>query len=287
MRESSRILLVKGVTMGKFERIPQIADPYDYIDNHPWDLYQAPFRIAPHVWYVSGNRYVACYLIDTGDGLILIDTFEMHALYLLTEAIRDAGFRPHDIKLILLSHGHQDHCGGLRALQELTGATVYMSREDYDILLKYPDRVLFHGGPDFTPDAFYDDNKPIQLGNFSIRTRLCPGHTPGTTSFFFEDVDSDGTSYRCGMHGGAGTGFMATKVLQEYGYPLSLRQRFIDDCREMADWDIDICLTSHHNMTNLLSNVSPDDPLDFHPFVDRSIWHDFMLERAADAEKLP
>ena len=273
--------------MGNFERVPGLKDPYDYIDNHPWDIYQAPFRIAPHVWYVSGNTYVGCYLIDTGAGLILIDTFEIRALYLLTEAIRDAGFNPHDTKMILLSHGHQDHCGGLRALQEMTKATVYMSKEDYEIKKKYPERVLFHDAPDFEPDCFYNDDQPIRMGNFEIHTKLCPGHTPGTTSFFFDDVDEDGTVYHCGMHGGAGTPFMMTKMLQEYGYPLSLRQRFIDDCRQMAEWDIDICLTSHHNMTNLLSNVNPEDPKDFSGFVNKSVWKDFMLERAADAEKLP
>lgn len=273
--------------MGKFQRVPALKDPYDYVDHHPWDLYQAPFRIAPHVWYVSGNSWVACYLIDTGDGLILIDTFETRALYLLTEAIRDAGFDPHQIKLILLSHGHQDHCGGARALKEMTGAKVYLSREDYQIKQQYPQRVMFHDGPDFEPDAFYDDNTPIRLGNFEIHTRLCPGHTPGTTSFFFEDTDQDGRVYRCGMHGGAGTPFMTTQYLTESGYPLSLRQRFVEDCREMAQWPIDICLTSHHNMTNLLANVNPQDPLDFSGFVDPTIWHDFMLERAADAEALP
>ncbi|MCI7795403.1 MAG: MBL fold metallo-hydrolase [Lachnospiraceae bacterium] len=272
--------------MKDFRRVPTIKDPYDYIDNHPWDIAQAPFRIAPHVWYVSGNSYVGCYLLDTGEGLILIDTFEIRALYLLTEAIRDAGFNPKDIKMILLSHGHQDHCGGLRAMQELTKAKVYMSKEDYVIKKEHPDRVLFHFAPDFEPDAFFDDNEPITMGRFTIRTKLCPGHTPGTTSFFFDDVDEDGTVYHCGMHGGAGTPFLMKRFLTEYGYPLTLKQRFIDDCREMANWDIDICLTSHHNMTNLLSGVNPDDPTDFSAFVDKSVWREFMLERAADAEKL-
>ncbi len=274
--------------MSDFRRVPTLkTDPYDYIDNHPWDIAQAPFRIAPHVWYVSGNSYVSCYLLDTGEGLILIDTFEIRALYLLTEAIRDAGYNPKDIKMILLSHGHQDHCGGLRALQEMTGAKVYMSREDYEIKKTYPERVLFHYAPDFEPDEFYADEKPIALGRFTIRTKLCPGHTPGTTTFFFDDMDEDGRTYHCGMHGGAGTApFLTSAYLRENGYPLTLKQRFVDDCREMAEWDIDICLTSHHNQTNLLSGVNPADPRDFSGFVDKSVWRNYMLERAASAEAL-
>ncbi len=273
--------------MAKFERLPSIQNPYDYIKNHPWDLYQPPFRIAPHVWYISGNTYVGCYLLDTGEGLILIDTFEIGALYLLTESIRDAKFNPHDIKLILLSHGHQDHCGGLRALQEMTKATVYMSKEDYEIKKKYPERVFLHGAPDFEPDFFYDDSKPIKMGRFSIQSKLCPGHTPGTTSFFFDDTEEDGIVYHCGFHGGTGTSPLSTKTLTRNEYPLSLRQRFVDDCREMAEWDIDICLTSHHHMTNLLSNVDINDPTNFKNFVDKNIWREFMLERANDAERQP
>lgn len=271
--------------MSDFRRVKPMDDPYGFVNMHPWDFACAPFRIAPHVWYVSGNTWVGAYLIDTSDGLILIDTFEVNALYLMTEAIRDAGFHPKDIKIILLSHGHADHCGGLRALQEMTGAAVYMSREDYDIKKKYFDRVFFHpNGQDFEPDYFYDDNTPITLGNISIQTKLCPGHTPGTTSFFFYDRDDSGQTYLCGMHGGSGTQFLQRAVLEEYGSPQTLRERFIADCREMAEWPVDICLTSHPNQNNLLSGVNEKDPADFSGFVSRASWKDFMLERAQDAE---
>ena len=274
--------------MGKFQRVPQIKDAYDYVEKHPWDMEVKPFRCAPHVWYVSGNEFVGAYIIDTGDGLILLDTYEQHALYQLTEGIREAGFDPHDIKIILLSHGHQDHCGGMRAMQALTGAKSYMSKEDYEIKQTHPERVLFAGGTDFDVDAFYSDDTPIQLGHMTIHTRLTPGHTPGTTSFWFDDTDEEtGKTYRCAMHGGAGTPFMMTKLLNEYGYPLSLKQRFIDDCREMAQWDVDICIASHHNFSNFFSNINQEDRSDYTGFVDQSIWREFMLERAADAEKLP
>lgn len=273
--------------MSDFRRVAPTANAYDFVNHHPWDFALEPFRIAPHVWYVSGNTWVGAYLIDTGAGLILIDTFEVNALYLLTESIRKAGFDPADIKLILLSHGHADHCGGLRAMQELTKAKVYMSREDYEMKKTHFERVFFHpDGQDFEPDAFYDDDTPITLGNISIHTKLCPGHTPGTTCFFFDDRDEDGKIYRCGMHGGAGTApFLRNSYLDEMGYPRTMRERFISDCLEMAEWPIDIGLTSHANQNNLFSGINEEDRTDFSGFVDPSAWRNFMLERAEDARK--
>ena len=93
----------------------------------PWETYLEPLRMAPGVWYVSGNNWVACYLIDTGDGLILIDTAIPESLYLLVDSIYRLGFKLTDIKKILLSHAHFDHCGAAGAMKKLTGAELYMS----------------------------------------------------------------------------------------------------------------------------------------------------------------
>jgi metallo-beta-lactamase class B len=57
---------------------------------------------------------VANYIIDSGDGLILIDASVPHTVYLTFESIRKLGFNPKDIRLLLVSHAHYDHCGGVR-----------------------------------------------------------------------------------------------------------------------------------------------------------------------------
>ena len=54
--------------------------------RRPWECYVPPIKMAPHVWYVSGNDWVASYLVDTGDGLVLIDTAMHESLYLKTSA---------------------------------------------------------------------------------------------------------------------------------------------------------------------------------------------------------
>ena len=67
---------------------------------HPWDYAVEPFRIAGGLYYV-GNKYVSSHLIDTGDGLILLDTSFPQTVYLLLESIRRLGFYPADIHTIL------------------------------------------------------------------------------------------------------------------------------------------------------------------------------------------
>ena len=96
----------------------------------PWVSYLPPFRMAPGVYYVSGNDWVACYLIDTGAGLILIDTAMHETCYLMLECIRSLGYDPMDIKKILLTHAHADHIGAARTMKELTGARVYLGERD-------------------------------------------------------------------------------------------------------------------------------------------------------------
>ena len=88
---------------------------------HPWDYIVEPFPVADHVYYV-GNRWVGSYLLDSGEGLILIDCAMPQTLYLLLDGIRSLGYDPHDIRLLLISHAHYDHAGAAEALRRYTGA---------------------------------------------------------------------------------------------------------------------------------------------------------------------
>lgn len=81
--------------------------------HEPWTLAQKPFKVIENVYFV-GNTWVSVYLIDTPEGLILIDCAYEENLYLLIDSIRGLGFDPKDIRHLLISHGHFDHCGAAR-----------------------------------------------------------------------------------------------------------------------------------------------------------------------------
>jgi metallo-beta-lactamase class B len=245
-----------------------------------------PFKVAPHIFYV-GNAWVGCFLVETKKGLVLIDTSVSETLYLTLESIRNIGFNPMDIKKILLSHAHIDHDGGARQIKEMTGAEIWLAREDlaFKANPKIPKFTETMKVINYEPDCFYDDEKPIVMGDVVIRTKLTPGHTPGTTSFFVEVKDEHGKPLVWAMHGGVGTNTMSDNYFEKSGLPVSLRDRFISDCDKLKDIHVDICTPSHpahSNMLQLASQIRKD----FNPFYDPQKWAAFLDERAAFARSI-
>lgn len=254
--------------------------------ERPWEVAIEPFKAAPHVYYV-GNSWVGAYLIDTKEGLILIDATMHHQVYLVFESIRKLGFNPKDIKMLLLSHAHYDHCGGVRPIIEYTGAKLYMGKEDEFFLTERPDLILTLGYPfgSFKADEYYNDGKPITLGDVTIHTLHTPGHTPGTTSFFFEDKDEDGNVYHCAMHGGIGLNTLNDRFFEESGLPVSLRDDYLKGLLKIRDMKVDIALGSHPNQTNMLEKIKEISD-EFNPFIDDTVWKKFIDERIAMVKKL-
>ena len=257
-----------------------------------WEHAIPAYRNAPHVWNVGGQDNVAAFLIDTGAGLILIDTgLCPETFYLLIDRVWRSGHDPMDIKKIFLTHWHSDHSSCARYLHEMTGAEIWLSKEDevehqrslHDE--EFKKHIPPMNIPDYTVTNFYDDDKPVVMGNMTIRTKLCPGHTPGVTSFFFEDTDEKtGKTYRCALHGGLGVNpMMRPQNLTELGYPVEMAHRFIKDCYELAKMPVDIALSSHLNQANILPNI-PKDPDDYTVFIADYAWADVLINRA-DATK--
>ena len=227
------------------------------------------------------------YLIDTGAGLILIDTTIFETVYLVLEAIYDLGYQPRDIRHILLTHCHVDHSGGVNQIRAISGATVWQSKEDTEFMRR---RANLELGDDFkivdyTVDQFYDDHEPIRLGNVEIRTLLTPGHTPGTTSFFITVPDDKGGTLVVGLHGGVGTNTMTDTYYQKFGEDRSLRKRFIEDCDRLKSIHVDITISGHPAQGNLMGRLG-DDLMDYTPLIDPEMWPQFLGKWKQHAEDL-
>ena len=256
--------------------------------THPWKYYVEPFRIAGNLSYV-GNADVSSHLIDTGDGLILLDTTYPQTLYLLLESIRRLGFNPADVRYILHCHAHIDHLGGTRALVELTGAKTFLGAADIEILKKRPELT---GAPEcgvefyenFKVDVPLVDSQTISLGHTSIECLHTPGHTSGSMSYFFE-IDADGNRYKVGIHGGPGLNTLSREYLGKYGLPASRRTDYIQSLQRLKRRSVDIFIGAHpsQNATLVKRSAMKDGK---NPFLDQTAWPTFLesLEKTARAE---
>lgn len=263
----------------------------DTLAHEPWKMAVKPFQVAPQTWYVGGQSWVGCYLIDTGDGLILLDTAVAESLYLLVDSICRLGYRPEDIKKILISHAHMDHCGGAAAMKHLTGAEVYMSKEDTEFMKLRPQEtigldVLSHVQM-FEVDKFYSDDEPVTLGNISIRTLLTPGHTVGCTSFFWDVKNPvNGETYTVGMHGGVGANTMNDDYYRSGQYMTpDMRDRFIRDGEKLKKIHVDIALPSHPNQIEIMDRAGQYTD-ESQPYLDETVWADFVDRRVQQVRAL-
>lgn len=234
----------------------------------PWAYAVEPFHIMDRLYYV-GNSWVSVYLIDTGEGLLLIDTAMSQNVHLTLEGIRKLGFDPRDIRWILLSHAHYDHCGGCADIVGLSGAEVWMGKEDMFFLTERPELIAYPFGyfQPFKVDYNYEDGREMRFGNFTITAVHCPGHTPGTYSFFFP-LTENGKTYRAAMHGGLGVNTLTPEFLEKHHLPLSCQQDFLDNLHRMREEKVDVPIGSHTNHGDMLGKAARLGKQEENPFID-------------------
>ncbi len=100
-----------GCEHGDFEQISShFTENLREYYEHPSRYYLPPFQIFGNLYYI-GDKKVCSHLVDTGRGLIVFDSGYPHTAHLLLRSIWELGFDPKDIRYIIHSHGHCDHCG--------------------------------------------------------------------------------------------------------------------------------------------------------------------------------
>ena len=255
------------------------------ICSHPWKFHVRPFRIAGGLYYV-GNSSVSSHLIDTGEGLILLDSAFPQTVYLLLESIRRLGFDPDDMAYIVHCHGHYDHFGGTKAIVEVAGAQTFLGEADREILESRPELswapeygVEFH--ETFRVDTPLRDGDVVSLGHTSIECVHTPGHTAGSMSYFFALYEKEQT-YKAGIHGGPGLNTLTDEYLEEYGLPRSRRADYMKSLEKLKRRTVDIHLGAHPDQNDTFGKraVMTEQT---NPFIDREAWPRFLdkLEKAA------
>ncbi len=154
--------------------------------NAEWNRPIEPFRIVGNVYYMGASG-VSAFLITTVEGHILLDTGYAETAPIVESGVRKLGFRVEDIRLLLASHAHTDHAGGMAATKAKTKARFLANPRDAEQFarggkgdFKYGDSLAF---PPVKPDGVFRDGEEIRLGDVALTAHFTPGHTKGCTSY--------------------------------------------------------------------------------------------------------
>lgn len=259
--------------------------------EQPWKGAMTPFRILGNTWFV-GTGPASTHIIDSGDGLIMLDSGYQESLYLVIDAMYRCGLDPKNLRYIIHSHGHIDHAAATRALVELTGAETFIGEGDLRMVdgtrpeLSWAPEYSMAFPPPFKPDHLIHDGDRIELGNVVIDCMETPGHTPGVISFFW-NVEDHGKVYRAGTFGGAGINSMQSAYIRKYHLEKEdWRGAFRKSILRLRQEKVDLFIGNHagQNQTpERCRRLLDGDPL---AFVDPGSWTRFLDECEANLNRL-
>lgn len=237
-----------------------------------------PFKMYENIYFV-GSRRVSVHLIDTEDGLVMLDTGYPDMYEQILDSMNELGLNPKDICAIFHSHGHIDHFGCTQKFKELSGAKTYISRIDNDIIngkldLSWANELGYERLPFFDCDVLVEDGDIFSFGNTTVRCRITPGHTDGVLSFFI-NIKTKEKQFVAAMHGGIGFNTLATDFLNKYKLSFDCRNVFKEGLRKLADEKVDVVLGNHPEQNDTQGKLQK--VLSGESVIDNSEWKRFLI----------
>lgn len=175
-----------------------IPDPPKVCDAcEEWNRPRAPAKVFGNTYSV-GVAGLSSVLVASPAGHILLDGALPQSAPLIDQNIRALGFKTADIRLILTSHGHYDHAGGIAALQRASGARVVASASTARAIENgenTPDDPQFGFGraanafPPVKHVQVVADGEVVRVGPLAVTAHLTPGHTPGATTWSWQSCE--------------------------------------------------------------------------------------------------
>lgn len=264
------------------------ADPMKNIWLDQEGRYVPPFNIYGPVWYV-GDSWVCVHLVDTGGGLLLIDSGNCGATAMLIQCIWEAGFNPRDVRWIIHSHGHLDHIGGANFFRRMFGTQLLLGKPDAEMYRRRPELSFIqdtHNTTDtlFVPDVEIDDGDVMTFGSITMRFRTVPGHTAGCVALFF-DADGPQGVKRFGYYGGFGFNTLQKDYLIEIGDPTyHTREIYLGSLARVRDEKVEVFLGNHCVNNDTLGRRARqlEDPEGPNPFLDAEVWGKYLDQKRDD-----
>jgi metallo-beta-lactamase class B len=228
-----------------------------------------PHRIIGNLYYV-GETDLASYLIVSPKGSILINTGFEDSVPIIRSNIKTLGFRFADIKMLLVTHAHNDHVAGMATMKQLTGAAMLAIEQEVP-LLESGGRTdyLFGSSFRFKPvkvDRTFKDGDKIELGGTELTAHLTPGHTKGSVSYSME-IAENGRTYHV-LIANLGTINPGTILVGNSKYP-KIAEDYARTFRIEKELPCDVFLASHGSQYGLQRKYRPEIPYSPDSFVDR------------------
>ena len=240
-----------------------------------WNLPQAPFRIYGNTYYV-GPHGLSAILIVSDEGDVLIDGALPESASVIASNIRSLGFRIQDVKLIVNSHVHFDHAGGIAELQRLSRATVMASPWSAAVLTKGgvakddPQYGALRGIEPVVHVKALHYGEEVKVGSIALTPHSTPGHTPGGTSWTWRSCEGDhcvNLVYADSVSAVAREGF---KFLKNSSYPGAVAD-FNKSFAFLETVPCDILITPHPEASNLWERLKKRQAGDLpDPLIDGS-----------------
>ncbi|MBL7698989.1 MAG: subclass B3 metallo-beta-lactamase [Chitinophagaceae bacterium] len=226
-----------------------------------WSGDYEPFRIAGNLYYV-GTYDLACYLVTSNAGHILINTGLAESADMIKSHIEKLGFRFSDIKILLTQQAHWDHVAAMAKIKKLTNAKLMVNEKDAQAIADGGNSDYLFGGKGsifkpVKPDRLLRDNDVIQLGDTKLTLLHHPGHTKGSSSYFLDTKDEK-RSYRVLIAN------MPTIIADPSGMPgyPDIKNDYVYTFEKMKNLKFDLWVAAHAMQFGLHEKRKPGDPYD-------------------------
>jgi metallo-beta-lactamase class B len=250
-----------------------------------WNAPTPPFRILDQVNYV-GTAGLGAYLFTSSEGHILLDGALPESVPQIEASIEALGFRLSDVKILLNSHAHFDHSGGLAQLKADTGAQVIAHAADRSALeggfYAGSEMVKALGAPPVKVDRAIRDGDVVSLGELKLTARHTPGHSPGCTSWEMTGTDK---GERLKVLVFCSASVAANRITPPLQYP-GIVEDYRKTFRIAETLTVDVFLAPHPEFFDMAARRAElERNPSSQPFVDRAAFPAFIARQKAEFER--
>lgn len=240
-----------------------------------------PFGIAGNIHYV-GSRDLASYLITTPQGYILINSNLTTSPAQIQASVEKLGFRWNEVKILLISHAHYDHCAGSAEIKKQTGARYLVMDADVSVVESggKTDFQYANEGDTHYPRAKVDhplhDGEQVRLADTVLTAHKTAGHTKGCTTWTMT-VHEGGKSYNVVIVGSPNVN-PGYKLVNNAQYP-RIASDYAAGFRILKALPCDIFLGAHGGYFDMLAKFARKQAGDTNAFVDPSGYQAYIADR--------